>query len=60
MDDVFSWCRNSFGHNAIVRVSSIMTESLEHKHVQLRKVTMIVPFYNFFVEELPDTLTLSY
>ena len=37
-----------------------MTKSLEHKHVQLRKVTMIVPFYNFFVEELPDTPTLSY
>ena len=37
-----------------------MTESLEHKHVQLRKVTMIVPFHNFFVEELSDTLTLSY
>ena len=60
MNDVLSLCRNSFGHNAIVRASSIMTESLEHKHVQLRKVTMIVPFYNFFVEELSDTLTLSY
>ena len=37
-----------------------MTESLEHKHVQLHEVTMTVPFYNFFVEELSDTLTLSY